>query len=100
MESRTDAELDHQLGSLTARGIPCDEALRRIELGDGVFDCADALTDAVELVQGLLCESLDGPYAPCFAIPEDCKDAMPELESAWAEFQAVIGEAQRMKGEA
>jgi hypothetical protein len=83
---------------LLDQGITYDEGLRRIDLGDVVYDRARALKNAVSHVREFVCLGLDGP--PRWADEPEYKDALPKLERAWREFQETIAEAQRVTGRA
>lgn len=82
---------------LMERGIPYDEALRRIAVGDVVHDRSEVLRDAVDSIREFLCLSLDGPIEFVEEYPADeAAVAVPKLDKAWREFRQAVGDAQRL----
>jgi hypothetical protein len=89
------------LRPLMERGIPYDEALRRIAVGDVVHERGEVLRDAVDSVQTFLCLSLDGPVEFVEQYPADeAAVAIPKLDRAWREFRQAVDDAQQIAGEA
>jgi hypothetical protein len=85
---------------LMEHGVGYDEALRRIDVGDAVYDRGQALKDAVEGVRERLCISLDGPreWAGEPEFEAEKKEAVLKMLAAWRDFEGAVDEAQRIVG--